>query len=158
MKRILKLAGVGILAVTAAMAQSPYYGRYASDNCARPQAQTYNNERYSHQYAPAYAEPQARDRWDRDGDSSYQNDRYRENDRYYQNDRYREDGYRDDGYRVERQRRFEHSAAIVGGGAALGAIIGGIAGHGKGAAIGALSGGGAGLIYDRLTHSHGSRY
>jgi hypothetical protein len=154
MKRILKLAGVGILAVTAAMAQSPYYGRYASDNCARPQAQTYNNQPYSYQYEPAYQQPQVWDRGSyREGNSYYQNDRIRENERFYQNDR-----YRDGGYRVEGRRPFNHSAAIVGGGAAVGAIIGGLAGHGKGAAIGALSGGAAGLIYDRLTHQHAGRY
>jgi hypothetical protein len=33
---------------------------------------------------------------------------------------------------------------LAGGGTALGAIVGGIAGGGKGAAIGALAGGGAG--------------
>jgi outer membrane lipoprotein SlyB len=38
----------------------------------------------------------------------------------------------------------------VGVGAAGGAVIGGLAGHGRGAAIGALSGGAAGYIYDRL--------
>jgi len=142
MKRILKFAGVGMLAVTAAMAQSPYYGRYASDNCARPQAQTYNNQPYSYQYEPQY-EPAYH----------YQNDRYRENERFSQNDR-----YRDGGYRLEGRRPFDHSAAIVGGGAAVGAIIGGLAGNGKGAAIGALSGGAAGLIYNRLIRQHAGRY
>ncbi len=34
---------------------------------------------------------------------------------------------------------------MAGGGTALGAIIGGIAGGGKGAAIGAVAGGGAGV-------------
>lgn len=38
----------------------------------------------------------------------------------------------------------KRDAVAIGGGSALGAIIGGIAGHGKGAAIGALAGGGAG--------------
>ena len=38
----------------------------------------------------------------------------------------------------------KRSAAFIGGGAGLGALIGGIAGGGKGAAIGALAGGGAG--------------
>lgn len=38
----------------------------------------------------------------------------------------------------------KRDAIAIGGGSALGAIIGGIAGHGKGAAIGALAGGGAG--------------
>jgi len=55
-------------------------------------------------------------------------------------------------YVVVRRRPFSHSAAIVGGSAAGGALIGALAGGGKGAAIGALAGGGGGLIYDRLTH------
>jgi hypothetical protein len=38
----------------------------------------------------------------------------------------------------------KRSAVITGGGAALGGLIGGLAGGGKGAAIGALAGGGAG--------------
>jgi hypothetical protein len=38
----------------------------------------------------------------------------------------------------------KRSAVAIGGGAGLGALIGGIAGGGKGAAIGALVGGGAG--------------
>jgi len=38
----------------------------------------------------------------------------------------------------------KRSLVVGGGGAALGAIIGGLAGGGKGAAIGALAGGGAG--------------
>jgi len=55
-------------------------------------------------------------------------------------------------YVVVRKRPFSHSAAIVGGSAAGGALIGALAGGGKGAAIGALAGGGGGLVYDRLTH------
>jgi hypothetical protein len=39
------------------------------------------------------------------------------------------------------------TAIVIGGGAATGAIIGGIAGGGKGAAIGAIAGGGAGALY-----------
>ncbi len=38
----------------------------------------------------------------------------------------------------------KRTAVVAGGGAALGALIGGLAGGGKGAAIGALAGGGAG--------------
>ena len=38
----------------------------------------------------------------------------------------------------------KRTAAVIGGGAGLGALIGGLAGGGKGAAIGALAGGGAG--------------
>ncbi len=47
--------------------------------------------------------------------------------------------------------RGKRSAAVIGGGAALGAIIGGIAGGGKGAAIGAAAGGGTGIAVQALT-------
>ena len=49
------------------------------------------------------------------------------------------------------QGKGKRTAVTTGGGAALGAIIGGIAGGGKGAAIGALVGGGAGLAGGTLT-------
>lgn len=42
------------------------------------------------------------------------------------------------------QGKGKRSAGFIGGGAGLGALIGGLAGGGKGAAIGALAGGGAG--------------
>jgi hypothetical protein len=45
----------------------------------------------------------------------------------------------------------KRSAAMIGGGAGLGALIGGLAGGGKGAAIGALAGGGAGTAGAGLT-------
>jgi hypothetical protein len=45
----------------------------------------------------------------------------------------------------------KRSAGFIGGGAGLGAIIGGVAGGGKGAAIGALAGGGAGTAGTALT-------
>jgi hypothetical protein len=45
----------------------------------------------------------------------------------------------------------KRSATLIGGGAGLGAIIGGIAGGGKGAAIGALAGGGAGTAGTAFT-------
>jgi hypothetical protein len=45
----------------------------------------------------------------------------------------------------------KRSAGFIGGGAGLGALIGGIAGGGKGAAIGALAGGGAGTAGTALT-------
>lgn len=45
----------------------------------------------------------------------------------------------------------KRSAGFIGGGAGLGAIIGGIAGGGKGALIGALAGGGAGAAGAGLT-------
>jgi hypothetical protein len=38
----------------------------------------------------------------------------------------------------------KRTATLIGGGAGVGALIGGLAGGGKGAAIGALAGGGAG--------------
>ena len=49
------------------------------------------------------------------------------------------------------QSRTKKSAFVVGGVAALGAVIGGLAGGGKGAAIGAASGAGAGGAYQVLT-------
>jgi hypothetical protein len=45
----------------------------------------------------------------------------------------------------------KRSATIIGGGAGLGAIIGGLAGGGKGAAIGALAGAGAGTAGSAYT-------
>jgi hypothetical protein len=47
--------------------------------------------------------------------------------------------------------RTKSSAAVVGGTAALGAVIGAIAGGGRGAAIGAVSGAGAGTAVQVLT-------
>jgi hypothetical protein len=47
--------------------------------------------------------------------------------------------------------RGKKSAAVIGGGAVLGAIIGGLAGGGKGAAIGAAAGGGAGTAVQAVT-------
>jgi hypothetical protein len=47
--------------------------------------------------------------------------------------------------------RSHKSAALMGGGAALGALLGGVAGGGTGAAIGALSGAGAGGTVQILT-------
>jgi hypothetical protein len=51
----------------------------------------------------------------------------------------------------EASSRGKKTAAMVGGGGALGAIIGGIAGGGKGAAIGAASGAGAGAGVQAVT-------
>jgi hypothetical protein len=45
----------------------------------------------------------------------------------------------------------ERSAGFIGGGAAFGALIGGLAGGGKGVAIGALAGGGAGTAGSAFT-------
>jgi hypothetical protein len=52
--------------------------------------------------------------------------------------------------RVE-QGKGKRSAVMTGGGAGLGAILGGIAGGGKGAAIGLLAGGGAGAAGSAFT-------
>jgi len=51
----------------------------------------------------------------------------------------------------EASSRGKKTAAMVGGGGALGAVIGGIAGGGKGAAIGAASGAGAGAGVQAVT-------
>lgn len=48
----------------------------------------------------------------------------------------------------------KRTAVTTGGGAGLGALIGGIAGGGKGAGIGALVGGGAGFAGGALTGNH----
>jgi hypothetical protein len=49
------------------------------------------------------------------------------------------------------QGKGKRSAGFIGGGAGLGALIGGLAGGGKGAAIGALAGGGAGTAGTAFT-------
>ena len=49
------------------------------------------------------------------------------------------------------QGKGKRSGAMIGGGAGLGALIGGLAGGGKGAAIGALAGGGAGTAGSAFT-------
>lgn len=49
------------------------------------------------------------------------------------------------------QGKGKRSAGFIGGGAGVGALIGGIAGGGKGAAIGALAGGGAGTAGTAFT-------
>ena len=56
-----------------------------------------------------------------------------------------------DAYTVEGKNRGTNSAEKIGGGAAVGAVLGGIFGHGKGAAIGALAGGGAGTAVQGVT-------
>ena len=54
-------------------------------------------------------------------------------------------------YTLEGKNRGTNSAEKIGGGAAVGAVLGGIFGHGKGAAIGALAGGGAGTAVQGVT-------
>ena len=49
------------------------------------------------------------------------------------------------------QGKGKRSGVMIGGGAGLGALIGGLAGGGKGAAIGALAGGGAGTAGSAFT-------
>jgi hypothetical protein len=56
-----------------------------------------------------------------------------------------------DTYNKEGAARGKNTAIKSGGGAALGAIIGGLAGGGKGAAIGAIAGGGAGAGVNAAT-------
>ncbi len=57
-----------------------------------------------------------------------------------------------DPFNKEGAGRGKNTAAKTGGGAALGAIIGGIAGGGKGALIGGLAGAGAGAGVNAVTH------
>lgn len=54
-------------------------------------------------------------------------------------------------YEVAVKGKGKRTAEFAGGGAGLGAIIGGIAGGGKGAAIGALAGGGGGTVAGAYT-------
>ena len=54
-------------------------------------------------------------------------------------------------YTVEGKNRGTNSAEKIGGGAAVGALLGGVLGHGKGAAIGALAGGGGGAAIQGAT-------
>jgi hypothetical protein len=56
-------------------------------------------------------------------------------------------------YEAVAKGRGKRSAGFIGGGAGLGAIIGGIAGGGKGALIGGLAGGGAGTAAGAYTGS-----
>ncbi len=57
-------------------------------------------------------------------------------------------------YEKEEKGRGKRSAAFIGGGGGLGALIGGLAGGGKGALIGGLAGAGAGTAGAAYTGSH----
>ena len=105
----------------------------ARDRCDRPSYSRHESRGYGRSYAPANA--------------GYRNYEYRNYDnRNYDNRNY---DNRDYGYRQERSAG--KSAAIIGGSAAAGAVIGGLAGGGKGAAVGAVVGGIGGLVVDRST-------
>jgi hypothetical protein len=96
-------------------------------------------------------------------------DRAYDQDRYTDRGGYRDSSYRDYNYRDDNSRDYDRdngyygygdyrgqrsagkSAAIVGGSAAAGAVIGGLTRGGKGAAVGAVVGGIGGLVYDRAT-------
>ena len=73
----------------------------------------------------------------------------------YAAERYRYNYGRDYGYYSRRSPG--KSAAIVGGSAAAGAVVGALAGGGKGAAVGAIVGGLGGVIFDQAT-KHRHRY
>ncbi len=53
-----------------------------------------------------------------------------------------------------RHKRHVRTAKRVGVGAAGGAAIGALAGHGKGAAVGAAAGAGTGALYDHEKNKH----
>lgn len=55
-------------------------------------------------------------------------------------------------YTLEGKNRGKNSVEKIGGGAAIGAVLGGIFGGGKGAGIGALAGGGGGAALQGFTH------
>ena len=126
--------------------------------------------------APQFAE--ARQRCDSQGNSrrnaqdyryngsrgNYQNsgygyDRYRNSGYGYNNSGYNDNGYYNDGYGAYQEPRSAgKSAAIIGGSAAAGAVVGGLSGGKKGAIIGAAVGGVGGLIYDRATRNGDRRW
>ena len=87
---------------------------------------------------------------------------YREQDNrhahYVPNDRYHDRYSYDDHYRYyDRDSHAGRSAAIIGGSAAAGALIGAAANHGQGAAIGAIIGGIGGFIADQSVRHHDRR-
>ncbi len=112
----------------------------AKNNCER-QDKRFRNDRRNVYSAPSYSEY----RGSGSSDVGYRNNRN-------PNRVHRDDGYYTDNYGGYRSTRSAGaSAAIVGGSAAAGAVVGGLVKGGKGAAIGAAVGGIGGLIYDRKT-------
>ena len=162
MKQLLSMAGIGLLGGLVIAGWMPRPGSSAVQ-AAPAVAQT---AAYSeNQPAVSNGAPQFRLVADRDDDDYYRNDwrgrdsHYRNNSRYrdnygynngYYNNGYYNNGRYNDGY-YGRRRSTGESVAIIGGGAAAGAAIGGLAKGGKGAAIGAIAGGVGGAIYDRAT-------
>jgi len=161
-KWILSIAGLGLLAISGcdrtpppATVLNPNVGVVPANNIAPPNNYATN---YTTEEEPAYgarppvrtvtAQPYAQEPYP-------QQQPYADGQRPYDA---RQPYYADGPYEgrrtrvVTRERSFGNSAAIVGGGAGVGAAIGALAGGGKGAGIGALAGGGGGFIYDRLTH------
>ena len=156
MRNALSFAGLGILG-TLAVAGWVHNPRPAAAAAPQPQYADMQTAPVPVQYSTAANYAPA---------VNYVPVQYNPNQEYAPRYTYR-DSYRDSApdqsygysrYRVRRERPFSHSAAIVGGGAAAGAAMGALVGHGKGAAIGALSGGVAGFIYDRATHNRADRY
>ena len=115
------------------------YGRYQSSYSR------YDNRGYGAGYSSGYRAGYSGYR-----SSGYQNYGYQT----YSSPSY---GYRTNDYgRYSGYRSAGTSAAIIGGSAAAGAVVGGIAGGGKGAAIGAVAGGIGGVVIDQATRPQNS--
>lgn len=169
MKRVLRFAAVNILGLALLAAGMPLEaathngnGRWQGNGDTRsqsawtqPQRGDYN--RGGDQRGDNYR-AQDRDRGDRDT-------RYRGDDRRGWGDRdggraYAVPNYYANGYAYPQGGYYysdEHAgrtAAIIGGSAAAGAVIGAAAGHGQGAAIGAVVGGIAGVVASQAVNHH----
>jgi hypothetical protein len=168
-KRFLSIAGVGILAILAMVGcnTSPQPVSAVNPAVDVPSANAYppaNN--YTTEEEPAYGmRPPVRTVSPQqfEGQAAYPEQPYGDPGRPHdvRQSRYADRNHEERSQRVYEERRprvvtrersFGHSAAIVGGSAGAGAVIGAVAGGGKGAGIGALAGGAGGFIYDRLTH------
>jgi hypothetical protein len=88
-----------------------------------------------------------------DREQDYRHAHYVPNDRYHGNDRDYDNRYLD----YCRDNHAGRSAAIIGGSAAAGALIGAAADRGQGAAIGAIIGGIGGFIADQSVRHHDRR-